>query len=473
MKLPSILTTSAVRLALRYVLACALVLALAAAALWWSMGWFADAGLEAGLRQDFQALQRVGTTPAARITAIEGHLQEQGKERHFYLLVSADGGKLAGNLLLWPPDSDIPLDGELHRVWLDEDAFPPGLYTEEPYLPGLATRFPDGSRLLLAGSVGQAGHLRSLTEYLAQVLSAAAVLALALGIMIGRAILQRMDAIARTASEIMAGDLSRRVPVSGCGDEFDALAERLNAMLERVQQLVRGLREVTDNVAHDLRRPLARLRNRLEVTLLEPRSAEEYRLALQQGSEDADSLMKTFNALLGIAQAEAGNHRGEWGPVNLNDLSHDLAELYGAAAEEKQQRLELEIAEGVCVTGSRDLLAQALGNLLENAIKYTPDGGTLRLQLHELPDAVELVVSDSGPGIPEAERAHVLERFVRLEAARDTAGNGLGLSLVRAVANLHGAELQLGDARPGLRVSLRFPCHPVMSAKAGGQDRGG
>jgi signal transduction histidine kinase len=304
--------------------------------------------------------------------------------------------------------------------------------------------------------------VREASEYLGQVLSVAVLLSLVLGIVIGRALLARMDAVGRTASAILRDDLAQRVPLDGRNDEFDALATRLNAMLDRIQQLVRGLRETTDNVAHDLRRPLARLRNRMEITLLEPRSAEEYRAALQEGIQDADGLIRTFNTLLDIAQAEAGQNRSDRGPVNLNDLAHDLAELYGAAAEEHGLDFELEVVPGLTVSGSRELLARALGNLLENAIKYTPAGGRVRLEACVHDGAAELRVSDTGPGIPEVERAHVLERFVRLDAARSAPGNGLGLSLVRAAAAAHGAQLLLEDAAPGLRVRLRFVgCAPL------------
>ena len=320
----------------------------------------------------------------------------------------------------------------------------------------IATALPGGNRLLLADGTEQTGGLREIIDYLLDVLSAAIVLSLLMGVMLGRVILRRMDTISRAAADIMAGDLTRRVPLSARKDEFDVLAGRLNAMLDRIQQLIHGIRDVTDNIAHDLRSPLSRLRNRMEVTLLEPRDGAEYRQALQHGIEDADSLIKTFNALLSIAQAEAGNHRSEWVSVDLNSLARDLAELYEPAAEEKQQHLEFITADHAVITGSRDLLAQAIGNLLENAIKHTPQDGTIRLELVSSENAVELKVSDTGPGIPAFERERVLERFVRLQNSRDTPGNGLGLSLVRAVSILHNAQLQLGDAKPGLVVSLRF-----------------
>lgn len=453
MKFHHLLQTTAVRLALRYVALYTLVLGLGLGALMLTSLWLTDEQRGEHLQQDYAALLRESGSAAAVNRRLEGALAAG----RFYLLVTPNGEKLAGNLLRWPPEPDIPLDGEVHKLWLDEDAFPAGLYQGEPHLQVIATALPGGNRLLLADGAEQTGGLREIIDYLLEVLSAAIVLSLLLGVMLGRAILRRMDTISRAAADIMAGDLARRVPLSSRADEFDVLAGRLNAMLDRIQQLIRGIRDVTDNIAHDLRSPLSRLRNRLEVTLLEPRDGEEYRQALQHGIEDADSLIKTFNALLSIAQAEAGNHRSEWVPVDLSELARDLAELYEPAAEERQQRVEFIAAGHAVITGSRDLLAQALGNLLENAIKHTPADGTIRIEVTCLEKMIELRVSDTGPGIPESERERVLERFVCLQNSRNTPGNGLGLSLVRAVVNLHNAHLQLGDAQPGLVVSLRFP----------------
>lgn len=240
-------------------------------------------------------------------------------------------------------------------------------------------------------------------------------------------------------------------------DEFDTLANRLNAMLHRIQQLIKGLREVTDNIAHDLRSPLTRLRNQMEVTLLEPRSEGEYQKVLRQSVEDIEGLIKTFNALLSIAQAEASNHRTLWGQVDLRQLAVDLVDLYTPLTEDKHQNLKLHNGHGATIFGSRNLLAQSLGNLLENAIKYTPEGGTILLQINTSASHVEVSISDTGPGIPESEKTHVLEKFVRLENSRHTPGNGLGLSLVQAVASLHKATLELENTHPGLKVIQRFP----------------
>jgi signal transduction histidine kinase len=430
------------------------------AALYWTSSRYVDSQLEAGLEQElFSLAGKFESGGLQQLSQEVSRREEHGlEEGRYYLLVGRDGARIAGNLLAWPPDSTIPNDGKVHSVWVEDDIIPGNRYDDDAYWPVIVRELPDGSRLLLSRSVRQAEVLQDSMLYLMTfILAIAVLLALAMGATLGRAILGRMDTISRAAGEIIAGDLSRRVPASGRNDEFDTLAGRLNSMLDRIQKLIKGIREVTDNVAHDLRSPLSRLRNRLEITLLEARSEDEYRQAIGKTIEDAESLIKTFNTMLGIAQLDSGHNRTQWGRVDLNTLASDLEELYKPVAGLKGQEFRLVTGEPAEITGSRDLLAQAIGNLLDNAIKYTPEGGTILLRVKRLDDATEVLVRDSGPGIPAAEREHVLERFVRLEGSRHTPGNGLGLSLVKAVARLHGAELQLGDAGPGLTVTLQFP----------------
>jgi signal transduction histidine kinase len=436
------------------------------AVLYWTSSRYVDSQLEAGLEQElFSLATKFENGGLQHLAEAVSHREEHGlEEGRYYLLVGPDGARIAGNLIAWPPDSDIPYDGKVHSVWVEDNIIPGARYVDDAYWPVIVRELPDGSRLLLARSVRKAEDLQEFTLYLMVfILAMSVLLALAMGVTLGRTILGRMDAISRTAGDIMAGDLSQRIQVGSSDDEFKALATRLNAMLNPVEQLITGMREVTDNVAHDLRSPLSRLRNRLDVTLLERRSDAEYRQAISRTIEDAESLLGTFNALLEIAQMEAGNIRAQWGPVDLNRLAGDLMELYGPVAETMGQRLSLVTGEAVEIGGSRELLAQAIGNLLDNAIKYTPQGGTIRLQVKPSGDVIDVIVADSGPGIPASEMAHVLERFVRLESSRHTPGNGLGLSLVKAIAGVHGAKLVLDDNRPGLIVTLRLPGNRLNS----------
>jgi len=281
------------------------------------------------------------------------------------------------------------------------------------------------------------------------------VLGLLGGFALSRWTIGRLEEVNRTTAAIMAGHLGRRIELLGGGDEFDELAQHLNAMLERIEQLLASMREVTDNIAHDLRTPLNRIRSRIEVALLEELDREQARDVLEATMRDADALISTFNALLSIARAEAGSERREHEPVDLSQLARDVVELYEPLAEERRIALSVEARSPVVVEGSQQLLAQALANLVDNAIKYTPEGGAVQVRTHAEPDPT-LEVADNGPGIPPELREKALERFVRLQPDRSTPGNGLGLSLVAAVAKLHGAQLQLGDAGPGLLVTLRF-----------------
>jgi signal transduction histidine kinase len=291
------------------------------------------------------------------------------------------------------------------------------------------------------------------------------LLGLAGGYLVSRGMLGRVDAINRTTRRIMAGDLSQRIALKGSSDEFDQLAGNLNAMLDQIERLLAGMRQVTDNVAHDLRTPLNRLRSRIEVALLQEPGRAETRELLEATLADAEAMIGTFNALLEIARAEAGSERTGFETVDLEALGQDLADLYRPLAEDKELTFDFHCSRGLRMRANRHLLAQALANLLDNAIKYTPAAGRVSLALEHGPTGPSITVADSGPGILEADRKRVLERFVRLDGTRSTPGNGLGLSLVDAVAKLHGATLTLADNRPGLRVSLAFRAPPDERAR--------
>jgi signal transduction histidine kinase len=457
MNLHRLFRTSAVRLALRYALFYAALVALALGLLYWSTDRFVDSQLAAGLRSTVDTLERAyGELDASEFRALlKAELRAGRPSRLHVLLTDADGHPLAGDLKGWP--EGLSTDDRVQNVLIDDDLIPGRPEDLDAYWPALGRRLPDGHRLLVAHGLGQADALLDFTQNtMAAILAVSVALALGLGLLQGRALLLRIDALIDAARVIGAGRLSRRIPLSGQGDEFDELAAQLNAMLDRIGALMVGMRQVTDNVAHDLRRPLSRVRNLLDVTSMEARDTQAYRDAIGHAILDLDEIIHTFNALMEIAQAEAGSFRGEWGAVDLSAIAAELGGLYADLAEEQGRILELVLPSGLTVTGNRHLLAQAIGNLLDNALKFTPAGSPLCLELVRAADRVRVVVSDRGPGIPAVEREHVLKRFVRLDTARSTPGSGLGLSLVAAVARLHGAGLVLGDAEPGLIVSLDF-----------------
>jgi signal transduction histidine kinase len=297
-------------------------------------------------------------------------------------------------------------------------------------------------------------------------------------------VLRRIDAMTGTTQRIMAGDLSGRLPVGRSGDELDRLAVNLNAMLERIEALMMGLKEVSDNIAHDLKTPLTRLRNRAEEALAKSGSEAEYRNALERTIEESDGLIRTFNALLMIARAESGQARGNMDDFDAADVANGIYELYEPLAEDDGMRLNVKTAP-TRLYGNRELISQALANLVENAIKYgkpvpsaqplgadaVASAGTkeILIEARREGDSVLLSVTDHGPGIPPADRKHAVERFVRLEASRTQPGSGLGLSLASAVATLHGGELRLGDANPGLTATLVIPALPGASDRLAAQ----
>lgn len=268
---------------------------------------------------------------------------------------------------------------------------------------------------------------------------------------------RRIETINRTSREIISGDLSRRMPLQGTNDELDRLAGGLNQMLDRIQALMEDVRRVSDNIAHDLRTPLGRLHNQLDSLRGELQASGMDTSGVERALSESEGLLATFNALLRIARIEAGQRSADFAPLDLAALVRDVAEYYEPLAEARGQTLVLDTATGVQFTGDRDLLFQALANLLDNAIKYTPQGGDIRATLTTIaPAAAKLVIADSGPGIPPAARAQVFQRFFRLETSRSTPGSGLGLSLVEAVARLHGIEVSVEDNAPGARFVLRF-----------------
>jgi signal transduction histidine kinase len=339
------------------------------------------------------------------------------------------------------------------------------------------TELSNGFRLLIGRDLEERRRLFGIVAQAAQwSVLVVIVLGLGGGIFVARRVLRRIDAMTGTTQRIMAGDLSGRLPVGRSGDELDRLAENLNAMLERIEALMVGLKEVSDNIAHDLKTPLTRLRNRAEEALAKAGNEAEYRAALERTLEESDGLIRTFNALLMIARAESGQARGNMDDFDAADVAQGIQELYEPLAEDNG--LTLHVKTGPArLHGNRELISQALANLVENAIKYGQpapalqplsaeatsaaavggDGKDILIEARRDGDQVLLSVTDRGPGIPEADRGHAVERFVRLEASRTQPGSGLGLSLASAVATLHGGALKLDDAQPGLRATLAIP----------------
>ena len=383
------------------------------------------------------------------VRSIDERISRKPNGDAVYLLTDDELTPLIGNLDRWPKvarDSDGWLNFNLEQATDD------GEVTHRARARPFTLR--GGYRLLVGRDMHELDATRNLiVRAIAWGLAITVMMALAGGIMLSRRTMRRLEAINETSRRIMRGDLSQRIPSRSTDDDFDQLADNLNGMLDTIERLMEDVRRVTDNVAHDLRTPLTRLRNRLEE--LQGSSGLD-KTRVEAALADADGLLNTFNALLRIANIESGRRRAAFENISLDDVMRDVTELYEPLAEEKEQTLDVSVSKNVHVSGDRDLLFQAIANLLDNAIKYTPRGGDIHVSLEEGAAGPRIRIVDSGPGIPEQSREQVFKRFFRLEESRHTPGNGLGLSLVEAVARLHRADIELGG-ESGLDVSMAFP----------------
>lgn len=425
----------------------------------------------AALRTEAQLLRTDalgGTTDtlAAKVTALS---RPDGPG--LYLLTDSAGRKIAGNLNRLPPELEASPQG--------------GVFSFSPVVADAAGRnrlavaipvdIGGGNRLIIGRDIEeQRAFADAMKRTFLIGFGTLSLLGLIGGLAISRFTLNRLELITSTSRSIMEGDMSRRVPLDGNGGELDALAQNLNEMLDRIEGLMSGLREVSDNIAHDLKTPLNRLRNSAEAALRDSRGEAAYREGLERTIEKADDLIKTFNALLLIARLEAGPLQESLERFDLGLVVDDVAELYMPAAEEDGFDLTVETEKGVIVMANRQLIGQAVANLIDNAIKYSrvsTANGAIRVTAGRLGDAAIVSVADKGPGISQADRSRVLKRFVRLEESRTKPGTGLGLSLVAAVARLHHGEIRLQDNNPGLKVDLvlseRVVVHDPESQRAG------
>jgi signal transduction histidine kinase len=389
----------------------------------------------------------------ALITFINRRLNDAHFSEWVYLLVDHSFDYIAGNLKSWP-DSFRGQEGwsTLASVdWQSEPARRPPVRVKHQLLP-------DGNHLLLGRDNEDLDRFgESVTIGLASAAVIFLILAAAAGISTSRRSVARIEAINATSREIMRSGLGERIPLRGTGDEWDGLAENLNSMLDRIEELVETNRQVSDNVAHDLRTPLTRMRGRLERACHQQLDLSHYRSLVNDTISDLDEILTTFSSLLRISQIEARDRTAAFRNIGLSEIVREVVELFEPAAEERAVRLQLSAGETVSVFGDRDLLFDAISNLVDNAIKHGGDQGEVRIAVARSADGPLLSVSDRGPGIPLEERNHVLRRFYRLERSRNRPGNGLGLSLVAAVANLHSAHIVMADNFPGLRIELHFP----------------
>jgi signal transduction histidine kinase len=459
-RLPRICRTSSFQLTLLFAglfNASALVLF---AVIYWSTAFYMTSQLDDAVDSDLTELRQ--EMPAGGVAGIARMIEERVSQMPdgpmAYLLEDAKHRVLAGNLPAMPA-----VAGVFDLAWPAAH----GMNGHRRLLHARGVLLPGGAYLLVGADAGPRRDMRELVlRAFGWGFAVTLLLAFGGGVLISGGLLRRVETISRAAREIMAGNLSSRIPIRGTDDEFDHLGASLNAMLERTEASVEAIRQVSNDIAHDLRTPLTRLRQRLDLAGRKAISVAELRAAIEHSRAEVDAVLETFGALLRIAQIEAGTPRARFVPVDLTELVESVAELYQPAVEARRQTLATDAAAGLRVEGDRELLAQMLANLVENAVRHASHGAAITVAAKAGPQGIEIVVADNGPGIPQAEHDRVFRRFYRLEASRTSSGNGLGLSLVRAVAGLHGITIELADNAPGLRVRLLMPQVPPAVERA-------
>ncbi|MET3926160.1 HAMP domain-containing sensor histidine kinase [Devosia sp. 2618] len=464
--------TSTVRLTATFILIFSLFAILLLAFITWQSSVTIQRQQANDIDREVAVFQRIDANQGIRALAFAVDRVARSPGPGVYYLGDASGQYLLGNVTDVPPDVLIEpgtysFDYERANPFIDPPADgpapPPGA---RPPKTGVALarsiELSNGMRLVVGRDVVERrGYSAIIVQSFLFGVLGIILFSLIAGGVTARRVLRRIDTIRDTSTKIMLGNLSERVPVTKRNDEFDGLATNLNAMLDRIEQLLQGLKEVTDNVAHDLKTPLTRLRNQAETALRDGASDQTRQQALETTIAESDRLIQTFNALLMIARAEAGAPSGAFSDVDVSAVVADVAELYGPVAEDEGIIVETSIVESVHLRANRELIGQAMVNLLENAVKYAkPDGegqGRITVGLRQADGRVLIEVADNGPGIPVEDRKRVLDRFVRLEKSRSETGSGLGLSLVDAVTRLHGGTFRIEDNEPGVRAVIDLP----------------
>ena len=445
--------SSSVRIALGYAVLFIASSLLLVSLLWWRTAGYLDRETDAVIVSDTRAvgdrLRDLGLTGAMETVRDRA---ANGDKYAIYLLVNPAFEPLAGNLSAWPTEVGYTT-GWTHAEML-HDGQPRATRLLNVALPG-------GFHLLVGRDVEERDQVRALIlNGLAWATAGALVIAVLGSFVARRALSARVDVISRTAAAIVRGDLGQRVPETGSADEFDRLSRTINQMLEQIQALLEGVRNVSNAVAHDLRTPLAEARARLE-DVLRHEPSPDVSAGIEQAVDDIDRLIATSNALLRLAEIDSGVRRSGFRQIDLAEIVSEVVELYQPTAAEKDIAFTVAVPEAQAVNGDPFLLAQTIGNLVDNAIKYGPAGSTVDVRVDRRPDGdVAISVADRGPGIPDSEKQQVTERFFRGDTSRGKPGVGLGLSLVASVAKLHGGVLSFSDNNPGLIASFSLPRPP-------------
>ena len=422
---------------------------------YWSTAAYVRSVSDRAVEAEQTSLRKVYDSTGRRglIAAIEDRIADESFEGGVYLLADPSFTPVAGNLKVWPST----LKGS--KGWGDFMAreWEPGA-TDRPALRGTFDTLPDGYHLLVGKDIDDLDEFaKKIETVLLCGVALIFVIAGVASVSVTRRTVGQIEAINATSQAIMQRGLGNRIPLRGTQDEWDQLSENLNSMLERIESLMAEVKQVSDNVAHDLRTPLTRMRGRLEKVYSRQQNGKHDQMLIGDTMADLDAVLRMFSSLTRISQIEAGDRTSAFRTVSLAKIASEVVELFDAAAEDKRGRLKVDMNQGALVMGDRDLLFDAVANLVDNAIKHGREGGRVTVEVTQNDDGAVISVADDGPGIPSNECQHVFKRFYRLERSRRTPGNGLGLSLVAAVARLHGAEIKMGDNAPGLKFQLQFP----------------
>lgn len=381
------------------------------------------------------------------IAAVDAREHSHGSSALSYLVLAANGQRLAGHLATIPARTGW---SKISYIENEND-------DDTGQLRVFLAPFANGVHVAIASDLEQVEEIqRAIFNGFLAAFGAVVGLGVVGGIGLSVALLKRVETIRKTAEAIIAGDLSQRVPVRGNGDDFDRLSQTLNHMLDRISELMESLRQVSVDIAHDLKTPLARLRQRLEAAQMHVQSPEDYNVTLEAAVGHVDEILATFGALLRIAQIEAGTRRAGFRDVDLSGIFATVIEAFAPAAEDAGKSLAGDIAPDIRIWGDRELLTQMIVNMVENAIRHTPADTRIAVFLRLEGDDIIGSIIDNGPGVPLEERERLFQRLYRLERSRSTPGTGLGMSLVKAVADLHAIALDVRDAGPGLEILMRF-----------------
>lgn len=453
MKITDLLRSSTFRLAISYMALFAGSVLLLLGFIYWSTVAYMVKNTDASIKSEITWLAELYREQGldSLLATVAERANSGDRQASVYAVSGPGQAVIVGNLL------GLPVSGHDRNGWLNFTYGDAGMGDRVLQVRGRSLELNTENRLFVGRDIRENIALqRVIVRALLWGLLIMIALGVFGGLIMSRRVLRHIEQINQATREIMAGDLSRRIPTNGSADDFDQLAANLNAMLDEIDRLMAGIRHVSNNVAHDLRTPLTRLRNQLETLREDLDENSPYVEQVEHSICNADQLLSTFSGLLRIARIEAGGLGSNIQVINLSSLINDAVELYEAVAEVKHIQISTELDESVTVVGDRDLIFQAVANLLDNAIKYTPQDGRIAITVAQTGKGAEIIIADNGPGIPADEYDRVVQRFYRLDHSRNTAGNGLGLSLVEAIANAHHARLVLSDNSPGLRAVIRF-----------------